>query len=1092
MDYTDLSDEIEIEIPKHAQANYQYVMIRYLLLLKTAKKAEIIESLQRYNQNNENNYYQSVFDTLVNSKFNIIEKNKKYTLSNLENFNDEQRYELVSKCDKKIQEMHKKGFGTNPVNEYFTFNEAAKIILKEQNQPMHYIEITNIALAKNLIITEGATPNQTMSADIRRDIEKNGIKSDFIKTGESTFFINYKYAVVESKEELKKVQEMFIQKLEKNTTKSGKIMVSTQEGVFGAMAGWISSQKIWWASNIENIPGRYWNAFGLDEPQWDLEKRNRMIIQFNIPVSGRNRTTGGVFLKDHNGQYFIAHNGTIGGGSKYAGKRTFQNFMYYSDRWVDVIDSDNRTEDVLLISNLDDADFFKNISEFIQKTEEFKNILGKEKFLLNPDKFEKLHENFLKYIYDKSIENGYTEEEAKFVDFSNKYLITEEIVYKNNVVDDARNILEIEKWNELKNTPGIITEKLKQICQQKISKALLSPPKFGDVKSASGILYKLESNQIPDFEKKILNLFLESTEEEIFSKNFNGLIEFLEINKLPVSSQFLAYVAFIADKEKYIPIRMKEFETVLKYYENYDKISNFSWKRYNTFLTLIKALKAKLSEKYHTPNTIEAHSYLWVVSSILKSQPEIKEDSVVQNLPENKNDDFEEYFKILENKNQFIFYGPPGTGKTWNAKQISNEFIEKSEVVKFSEHDYENYVQESLEKVSKFNNFKFYLFGDNNFSIKNSEKKIRGKFYFIQSGKKSKERCEITVDAETIEFLSDVESENRFLIIINSDTKNFLVIPHDMIIEKFQLNTNHDTTGKSKHRFIVNISKDKAEYYFSEEQGEEQFEDCSNLLHNFEYMFNQNNIPCKFFEKITFHQSFSYEEFIEGIRPEAGPDNKFITYPVKSGIFKKICSCARADQKQRYVLLIDEINRGNISKIFGELITLIEKDKRGDELRLPYSKEMFEVPPNLYVIGTMNTADRSLVKLDIALRRRFAFVELMPNSEVLADVKIKGISVREILNKINQRIDDHGMREYQIGHSYFMTGKETVQDISKLQYIFAYEIIPLLKEYFFNDNEKLKAILKNQFINWDDMTIDFNTSEEDKSIFEEYLTEFMK
>ena len=91
MDYTDLSDEIEIEIPKHAQANYQYVMIRYLLLLKTAKKAEIIESLQRYNQNNENNYYQSVFDTLVNSKFNITEKNKKYTLSKLENFNDEQR-----------------------------------------------------------------------------------------------------------------------------------------------------------------------------------------------------------------------------------------------------------------------------------------------------------------------------------------------------------------------------------------------------------------------------------------------------------------------------------------------------------------------------------------------------------------------------------------------------------------------------------------------------------------------------------------------------------------------------------------------------------------------------------------------------------------------------------------------------------------------------------------------------------------------------------------------------------------------------------------------------------------------------------------
>ncbi len=329
------------------------------------------------------------------------------------------------------------------------------------------------------------------------------------------------------------------------------------------------------------------------------------------------------------------------------------------------------------------------------------------------------------------------------------------------------------------------------------------------------------------------------------------------------------------------------------------------------------------------------------------------------------------------------------------------------------------------------------------------------------------------------------------MIIVNSDTKNFLVIPHSIIIDKFKLDPNYDVTAKKRHKFIVNIFEDKAEYHFETEEEEEQFQDCPALLHNFEYMFNENNIPCKFFEEITFHQSFSYEEFIEGIRPEAGPDNKFITYPVKSGIFKKICSCARADQKQRYVLLIDEINRGNISKIFGELITLIEKDKRGDPLRLPYSKEMFEVPPNLYVVGTMNTADRSLVKLDIALRRRFAFVELMPNSKVLNDVKIKGISVRGLLDKINKRINDNGMREYQIGHSYFMLGKETVQDISNLQYIFAYEIIPLLKEYFFNDEEKLKEILKKQFINWTDMTITKDW-QEDEATFEEYLNEFMK
>ncbi len=190
MNYSELSNEIEHEIPKYAKANYQYVMIRYLLLTKTAKKSEIIKSLQKYNQNKKNDDYQSVFLTLSITKLNIIEKNQKFILSHLKHFTDEQIYDLVLKCDKKIQEMKERDMGTNPTDKYFTFKEAAKIILKEKNQPMHYIEITNLALAKNLIITEGSTPNQTMSADIRRDIEKNGTESYFIKTGESIFFIN--------------------------------------------------------------------------------------------------------------------------------------------------------------------------------------------------------------------------------------------------------------------------------------------------------------------------------------------------------------------------------------------------------------------------------------------------------------------------------------------------------------------------------------------------------------------------------------------------------------------------------------------------------------------------------------------------------------------------------------------------------------------------------------------------------------------------------------------------------------------------------------------------------------------------------------
>ena len=133
---------------------------------------------------------------------------------------------------------------------------------------------------------------------------------------------------------------------------------------------------------------------------------------------------------------------------------------------------------------------------------------------------------------------------------------------------------------------------------------------------------------------------------------------------------------------------------------------------------------------------------------------------------------------------------------------------------------------------------------------------------------------------------------------------------------------------------------------------------------------------------VTFHQSFAYEDFVEGIRPKL--DDEGIGYELRDGVFKRIVNAARENPERRYVLIIDEINRGNIPKIFGELITLIEDSKRlgetdGMSVTLPYSNEEFGVPSNLYIIGTMNTADRSILLLDTALRRRFDFVEMMPD-----------------------------------------------------------------------------------------------------------------
>ena len=246
--------------------------------------------------------------------------------------------------------------------------------------------------------------------------------------------------------------------------------------------------------------------------------------------------------------------------------------------------------------------------------------------------------------------------------------------------------------------------------------------------------------------------------------------------------------------------------------------------------------------------------------------------------------------------------------------------------------------------------------------------------------------------------------------------------------------------------------------------GEEKFED--KIANG---PTKDSKVESKHFEFVTFHQSFTYEDFVEGIKPVfSDQESDSLSYQIESGVFKRICNRARNNPDQRFALFIDEINRGNVASIFGELITLIEPDKREGQANqlsvvLPYSKESFSVPSNLDIYGTMNTADRSVEALDTALRRRFEFEEIGPNPDLLTGVQVEGIDLSKLLMRVNQRVEHLLDRDHCIGHSYFIRFKSN-PDFKLLQTVFAQNVVPLLQEHFYGDYGKIGLILGEHFV----------------------------
>ncbi len=217
---------------------------------------------------------------------------------------------------------------------------------------------------------------------------------------------------------------------------------------------------------------------------------------------------------------------------------------------------------------------------------------------------------------------------------------------------------------------------------------------------------------------------------------------------------------------------------------------------------------------------------------------------------------------------------------------------------------------------------------------------------------------------------------------------------------------------------------------------------------------------------IQFHQSYSYEDFIQGYRP-----NDKGSFELKNGLFYEFCKKAQKDPQNKYFLIIDEINRGNLSKIFGELMMLIEPDKRGKEFAIPltYSDSLndtFYIPENLHIIGTMNTADRSLAMVDYALRRRFSFIDLEPAfsspsfKQYLISHGVAESLTNQIIKKmsaLNEEIknDNNLGCGFKIGHSYFCPLPDQEPDATWYKWVIETEIMPLLSEYWFDNPKKV-------------------------------------
>ena len=402
-----------------------------------------------------------------------------------------------------------------------------------------------------------------------------------------------------------------------------------------------------------------------------------------------------------------------------------------------------------------------------------------------------------------------------------------------------------------------------------------------------------------------------------------------------------------------------------------------------------------------------------------------------------------------------ILYGSPGTGKTFNTINKAIEIID-SDFYQQNKYNREA-LKEKFEEYKKAGQIEFITFHQS-FSYEEFVEGIKAK--------STDNGLEYKIESGIFKKLSKIAKEN----FENSKKTNLELLKEKTLKQKIEIFLNDALENGSEFvktkggKFrIIELSQDEITI----------FTEDSN------YSDKKLSIPIDEFYKILesnleLKTSRQMAKDVFGINNQRQRDTYYFAMSKKfyETKIESIENIQNEEPLKNYILIIDEINRGNISKIFGELITLIEPSKRvgADEeikLKLPYSADDFGVPLNLYIIGTMNTADRSIALMDTALRRRFHFEEMMPNSSLLKKFEVDGIKIDNLLETINKRVEYLYDRDHTIGHAYFMSleNLETKEDKkAELENIFRNKIIPLLQEYFYDDWEKVRLVLGDGFV----------------------------